>query len=477
MIQYRTFFNRSASIAFFSVAISLSTYASEPLAAQIAKIEPFDSLTAVLIQDISPSNRTNPPPILYQRNAHKRFLPASTMKLLTAVATSSYLGPKFTFKTRIYSDAPIVKGIIEGDLFIAFSGDPSFTKQDLFILLQKLKTQGLNKITGNLYLLGANEETLHAPGWAWEDLTMCYASPISQYAINQNCIKATLLPSPTTASSGLTFNENEPISITTAATFSPQNKDCELNLISLPNNQFHITGCFSNPKGVKLQIAVSDPLIYAKQTLKQLMSSLAIQLNGQLINKQQDMNKLSLLVTHQSKPLSQLLNTLLLKSDNFIADSLIKKMGQNTQGKNALKQGIVILREELNSLGIDLTHATIVDGSGLSRYNLLSASQLASILHLISTDSRFKYLLDSLPISGVKGTLSHRYGFDKKPIKQHVIAKTGTLKGVNNLAGFIKTDTGKLLLFVSLENGISEPLPSEKPIAFNLALATLLVKQ
>lgn len=477
MTPYHTFLKPLTSLILFNLAIAFPVSANEPLANQIEQIEPLDSLTAIVIEQINPVDRTHLSPILYQHNAHKRFLPASTMKLLTAVAATAHLGPEFTFKTHIYSDAPIINGTLKGDLYLEFSGDPSLRKQDLLILLQQLKDKGLNTISGNLYLIGMDEETMHAPGWAWEDLNMCYAAPISQYSINQNCIKATLSPSQTTASSELTFNTDEPVNITTSATFMPQNEDCELNLISLPNNAFHISGCFSNPRGIKLQIATSDPLTYAEQTLKQLMASLNIQLDGQFINKRQDITKLHLLLTHQSAPLSHLLNMMLLKSDNFIADSVVKKMGENTQGKNALKQGVLTLKAELNYLGVDLTHATIVDGSGLSRYNLLSASQLASVLRLISSDSRFKYLMDYLPVSGVKGTLEHRVGFDKKAIKGHVVAKTGTLKGVDNLAGFIKTKSGKRLLFVSLENGIADPLLEEKPVAFNVSLTKLLVNQ
>ncbi|WP_299005800.1 D-alanyl-D-alanine carboxypeptidase/D-alanyl-D-alanine-endopeptidase [uncultured Shewanella sp.] len=459
-----------------SVIFSLPCVADESLAEKIHSILPLGSQTALFIQDITNQDQTGYSPVLFEHNAQKHFLPASTMKLLTAVAATSSLREDFTFKTRIYSDAPIINGTLNGNLFITFDGDPSLTRQDLYTLLDSLKKRGLNTIKGHFYLQSKDEEKWRAPGWSWEDLSLCYAAPVSQFAIDQNCIKAQLLPSQTIASTQLHFERPSPVHIINSAIFSPDDT-CDLELVALPENQFHITGCFSQPSGIKLQIAVSNPQTYAQQTLKQIMTALGIQLTGQFIQQTQTTHNLHLLSTHSSKPLHQLIETMLVDSNNFIADSLVKKMGQKNNQQGSFKQGIAALKDELTFLGIDVTNTTITDGSGLSRYSLLTASQLASILKLIATDSRFKDLMQALPISGEKGTLKQRLGFHSTKLKGRIIAKTGTLQGVNNLAGFIKTQSGKTLLFVSLENGIIPSSQEDKPMPFNVTLSNLLVRQ
>ncbi|WP_298774203.1 D-alanyl-D-alanine carboxypeptidase/D-alanyl-D-alanine-endopeptidase [uncultured Shewanella sp.] len=464
-----------AKIILFSGMLTTQSMANEPLTEQINKTLPLSSQTALWIQDITPNSHTSK--VLIKKDPKKYFLPASTMKLLTAVAADSYLGTNFTFKTIIYSNAPIIQGTLNGDLFISFDGDPSLTHQDIYTLFKTIKKMGLTTITGDLYLLSKEDSHLRAPGWSWEDLSLCYAAPLSQFAIDQNCIKAKLSPSKDIAVAQLHLEQPVPVHITNNAIYAPNKEKCDLDLTSLPENQFHISGCFSKPNGINLQIAISDPTQYAEQTLAKVMSSLGIELKGQFVQKETNTQALQTLVIHSSQPLSQLIKTMLSESNNFIADSLVKKMGQRYNGKDLFEQGIKALKTELNFLGINLDKATIVDGSGLSRYNLLTASQLASVLQLIVDDNRFHYLMQALPISGEKGTLQHRLGFNSKALKGRVIAKTGTLKGVDNLAGFIKTHSGKLLLVISLENGIVSPLKGNKAIPFNAKLSELLINQ
>lgn len=133
------------------------------------------------------------------------------------------------------------------------------------------------------------------------------------------------------------------------------------------------------------------------------------------------------------------------------------------------------MRHILTELGIDLTNANIVDGSGLSRYNLLSAKQLADVLALIYQDARFHSLIDSLPEAGVSGTLQYRLGYTKPPLKHRVFAKTGSMQGVANLAGFMRLAQQRDILFVVLENGISPETKKQRKPAFSADFLTRLL--
>jgi D-alanyl-D-alanine carboxypeptidase/D-alanyl-D-alanine-endopeptidase (penicillin-binding protein 4) len=186
--------------------------------------------------------------------------------------------------------------------------------------------------------------------------------------------------------------------------------------------------------------------------------------------------KAKLIASHSSAPLPELLETMLLKSDNLIADSLFKQLGKSyfkTQG--SFTNGAAAMQRILTNLGIDLSNANIVDGSGLSRYNLLNAKQLAAVLALIHQDSRFSPLITSLPQAGISGTLRYRMGYNKPPLKQQIFAKTGSMQGVSNLAGFIRLPQHNDTLFVILENGMSPELKNQHKPSFNAEFLKQLI--
>ncbi|MGS0681647.1 D-alanyl-D-alanine carboxypeptidase/D-alanyl-D-alanine endopeptidase [Shewanella sp. 125m-7] len=472
------------SIRFFHTAVigtaltlctsSLSVFANDYLANIIKVIEPITSQTAIVVSPLSGSELT------YRKDADRLFVPASTMKLLTAVSASSALGKEFIFNTQIDSFVGINNNRIEGDVFLRFDGDPTLESSDLSMLFKQLKQQGLEHIDGNLYLVGDQTETLHAPGWVWDDLGICYAAPVSRYIINKNCINAKLSPSLADNKAKLTFSQFEPVSIASTAVFDKVGNQpfCELNLQRQQNNQFIISGCYQGQRPLKLAIAVSEPALYAQRTISNILNNAGISLKGNVLLTDKRPANTLLLAEHQSKPLSELIETMLLNSDNLIADSLLKRLGQYTYGvPGSFVNGSAAMKQVLSQQGINLSTANIVDGSGLSRYNLLSAAHLAQVLLLIKRDERLNYLIEQLPVAGMSGTLKYRSGYTQAPLKEHVLAKTGSMKGVVNLAGFIKQDGELKSVFVILENGQSPVVKENELSPFNVLLLQSLMQQ
>ncbi|MGL5358565.1 MAG: D-alanyl-D-alanine carboxypeptidase/D-alanyl-D-alanine endopeptidase, partial [Shewanella sp.] len=167
---------------------------------------------------------------------------------------------------------------------------------------------------------------------------------------------------------------------------------------------------------------------------------------------------------------------------NLIADSVFKQVGkhyyaaQGTVSHGSFTHGSAAMKRILTQLGIDLSSAQIVDGSGLSRYNLLSAKQIADVLRLIHRDPRFSGLIASLPQAGISGTLQYRRGYTTAPLKELIFAKTGSMQGVANLAGFIRLPEQPDIVFVVLENGISPERKKLRKPAFNADFLSELVK-
>ncbi|QYJ87834.1 D-alanyl-D-alanine carboxypeptidase/D-alanyl-D-alanine-endopeptidase [Shewanella mesophila] len=415
---------------------------------------------------------------VFRYNADILMVPASTQKLLTAVAATTQLSEQFTFDTSLHSSASIRHGKLQGDLYLRFSGDPTLTSDDLRQLFKQLNDLGLYEISGNLYLVGQANEQLKAPGVVWDDLGICYAAPVSRFVINKNCILGQLSPMLANNGAKLSFPRYLPVKITTTAYFDKNNQQafCELSLQRLPQNEFHIGGCFTGAHPVKLAIAITEPGLYAQQLVAQVIKSAKIRVKGKVKLTNAIDTKAKLIALHKSPSLASLIETMLLKSDNLIADQLFKAIGESVyEQPGTFANGAKAVSTVLTDAGVNLTHAQIVDGSGLSRYNLLSANQLLQVLQLIYRDPRFEHLIALLPVSGKSGTLRYKTAYNKAPLKDKVIAKTGSMQGVDNLAGFLSLDNELKIAFVVLENGQSPKTQQEQLAPFSaLFLQTLL---
>ncbi|GCF88880.1 D-alanyl-D-alanine carboxypeptidase/D-alanyl-D-alanine endopeptidase [Shewanella sp. M-Br] len=452
---------------------------SRPISAQttslsqaISKISPRHSQIALLAMDMSNNQ------VIYSQQAETLFIPASTQKLLTAVSAVAQLGPDFRYVTQLWTDAPIRKGHIAGSAYLRFSGDPTLTQADLKAIFANLVKQGINRIDGHLYLLGDKQEQMQAPGWVWDDLGICFAAPVSSYIINQNCVYGQFSPSSTSKPSQVSLRAGSyGVKISSDAVFDQKasREFCQLDMVRLGQNNYHLRGCYPGGEAIPLAIAVSDPFKFAQDNLTSLLKG-EMSLAGKVQLGISLPQKAKLIASHSSAPLPELLETMLLKSDNLIADSLFKQLGKSyfkTQG--SFTNGTAAMQRILTNLGIDLSNANIVDGSGLSRYNLLNAKQLAAVLALIHQDSRFSPLITSLPQAGISGTLRYRMGYNKPPLKQQIFAKTGSMQGVSNLAGFIRLPQHNDTLFVILENGMSPELKNQHKPSFNAEFLKQLI--
>jgi D-alanyl-D-alanine carboxypeptidase/D-alanyl-D-alanine-endopeptidase (penicillin-binding protein 4) len=438
---------------------------------------------------------------VYEHNIHALMQPASVMKLLTAVSAIAQLGPDYRFKTRFVSAQSIKPsssesisygerlkpGDFTGDIYLEMSGDPSLSSGELEALIDDLKSQGITQITGRVYLLTDTNEQIRAPGWVWDDLGICYAAPVSRFILDENCIKAKLTldkkasmvstATPVTTTTTIQINANAGINVTNSAVFMPTNaseqdkKFCHLALTRLGNNQYHLAGCYPSDNSLPLAIAIDNP----KDSLKLVLARLLKQAGIGLTNSIEDTFflpipsanlKVATLAEHYSAPLITLIDTMLKDSNNLIADSLFKATATDFYGKKSdFIRASQAQHQILTQLGLDISTANLVDGSGLSRYNLLSSSQLMALLQLITTDKQFAILQSALPQAGVSGTLAYKAGFSHPRLKSKVFAKTGTMLGVSNLAGMLTTRQEKAYLFVLTRNGISPHTHAEQDLS------------
>ena len=126
------------------------------------------------------------------------MIPASTQKVLTALAASLYLGKEWRFKTRLLAPTGALAqakqtGVLQGDLVLEFNGAPDLTRQALVNLLAYLKQQGVSQIQGDLLLdTGHYAGYDRGNGWSWNDLSICFTAPASAVIVDRNCVYAQL---------------------------------------------------------------------------------------------------------------------------------------------------------------------------------------------------------------------------------------------------------------------------------------------
>lgn len=395
--------------------------------------------------------------ILYKFHSNYLYAPASVQKLLTATAALKYLGPNFTYKTRLFVKGSQSNHVFRGDVLIKFSGDPELGLDDLQELIEVLKNQSITKIQGHVYIDASTYDNIYyPPGWLWDDLSYSYAAPLSAVIIDKNKFILRLTPSkilgrhPSLATdipdNIIKFRNHV---ITTAHI----NDNCPLTIYSDASNHFTLNGCLNKDWGRRRRnLAVRDPLPYAKALILQALEDDNIFYRGK-ITISHSTKQYNLLNEHKSAPLRKLLKDMLKKSDNLITDSLLKQIGHKYfQKPGSWRNGILALKKILSDTKIDFKKNLIDDGAGLSRYNLLTPNQLSQLLQYIYLHPSMRHILvEALPIGGIDGTLVERMFSEAKEKRIH--AKTGSMTGVTSLAGFIYSRHLGVLSFAIMING------------------------
>lgn len=441
-----------------------------------AKLAPYLPLLpkgtdiSILVQSVE----KNPTTIIAYQN-HQFMQPASVQKLITALTAQLFLGKDFRFITRMQTDGKIINRQLKGNLIIQMSGDPTFTRTQLDEMLTVLKLKGIDKINGNI-IIDTSIFKGHdkASGWSWNNLTASYNTAPSAIIIDQNYFYAGILPGKKVGDKATTsVSALYPIKLTSDVRTIAKNsqafedKYCELDIISLEKNHYHLTGCIKQNKDKSyFKFAVMDNLDYFSRILKSQLVTKKIQFTGKMIETKKPIQKnLVPLAINQSEPLSELLTIMLKKSNNLIADTIFRTIGAHYfkvpgTWKSASDATKAILLSKAN---IDLGNAVLNDGSGLSRLNLIDADKLMSVLQFIAANDETLHLIEKLPIAGVDGTLQYRKSFTSSDFKSTIYAKTGYLEGNYNLAGFIKLKENKYIAFVQFITGYSYIKDNNEP--------------
>lgn len=403
--------------------------------------------------------------LIYAKKPNQYFFPASTIKLLTSYAALNYLGSEYTYQTTLQFDPKKINsaGRLKGDMILAFNGDPSLTDEKLEQLLLSLKEHGVKQIQGKIYIEGQGYALPYAPpGATWD--VWSYYPPVSSIILNENTVSVKLQPSTQLYEPcGVNFVQPENYTLThqiTTVSEKEAEQSCSLDVTVDTNNAIHLSGCWPiNQPDTMMTISLASPEKMAEQKIKTLLKKHAIQYPNQAVYfthaDASSKAKLNTMASVSSLPLPSLIKTMLHDSNNLYADSLHKKLGQTYFDKGGYAQGVMAQQAILTKLAVPLERNQQFDGSGASRYNLLTPNQLVTLLTKVYQDKKnYPILLQALPVAGTSGTLKNRFQEKSTRICQNKIhAKTGSLRYISALAGYLSVSPEQQYAFALMIQG------------------------
>jgi D-alanyl-D-alanine carboxypeptidase/D-alanyl-D-alanine-endopeptidase (penicillin-binding protein 4) len=416
---------------------------------------------------------------LYAQNPRTFLMPASNMKVVTMAAAADRLGWDYTFQTRVVAIGTVGAGILRGDLVIVGSGDPSLGGRPtggpavVDSWADQILAAGITGVDGRI--IGDDnafdDEALGA-GWAWDYLSAGYAAPIGGLEFNENVVQVVLKPG-ATAGDPVTAEvrpDTSGLVVDVAARTGAKEAELDLNLSRLPGSRtLRVTGTIPIGRAdVTRTVSVDNPTMFMAGALRRALIAKGITVSGEAVDVDSlpavpDLSFAQTLVTYTSPTLAEIGKVLLKVSQNLYADTLLKRIGQPAPEATAApgapattSAGIKAVQEVLARWGISPDRYLQVDGSGLSRYNYLTADVLATVLTRVAADERLRAaFLDGLPVAGVDGTIASRMKNTKA--QGNARAKTGSISNARALSGFVTSADGEPLVFSMIVNNFNVP--------------------
>lgn len=330
---------------------------------------------AVIVVDINTDST------LLAHNIEGPLVPASVMKAITIASTISSTGIDYRYMTRIYMVGSLVGEELQGDLLIIGGGDPSLNARSgpqsgdiVDECVNALIRKGVKRITGDIKV----NQTIFpgpatVPSWAKEDL---------KYGYGAGCY-------------GLNFENNS-----------------------------YLKGSQS--------YSMSNPATTLSRRIKEACAERGVTFEA----KQNDAEgQRTLLLEHRSATIDEIMRHCMQVSDNLYAETLLRTLALSKGEEASTQNGIAIEKEMWRAHGLDFKGVTLIDGSGLSRSNRMTAKFLAGVLKHASDNADYASFF---PLAGQEGTLAKF--LKDTPLDSYIALKTGSMRGIQCYAGYMLDD-------------------------------------
>ncbi|CAN5671242.1 hypothetical protein BH23GEM5_BH23GEM5_04820 [soil metagenome] len=350
---------------------------------------------------------------LFALGADRPLAPASNMKLFTTAAALLLLGPEFRYSTYLLADGEVRDGVLEGDLILYGTGDPTLSGRLLpsaasafEAMADSLRAAGIREVRGSLVGDGSFfDAEWTGPEWTASHRAAAYGAPVGALAYAEN-----------------------------------------------------LAG--GRP--------VSDPLRYTVAAFRETLARRGIRVvGGTRTVTQPAVSRVGFagaqrnapprpLAVHLSPPLRDIIRVTNQVSHNGFAEALLKTVGRVASGTGSFAEGCRATRVVLaQTLGLDTARLGVTDGSGLSRSNRVTAGTTVQLLTAMARSNLAPVWEESLPVaSGGAGSLRNRMGGTSAA--GNLRAKTGTIRSVSSLSGYVRTADGERLAFSIVANDLPD---------------------
>jgi D-alanyl-D-alanine carboxypeptidase/D-alanyl-D-alanine-endopeptidase (penicillin-binding protein 4) len=310
---------------------------------------------------------------LFVHNAGASLAPASNEKLPITYAALSGLGSSFRIETQVLGEGQLVDGVWRGDVVLKGFGDPTLSSSDVRTLARGVRAAGVLRIAGAV----VGDET-------WFDARRTAPGWKSRYFINESPPLSALVVD--RARYGRTIS--------------------------------------------------TQPALAAASLFRDALRAAGIAVDGSVKLGVADASA-QLLGWVESAPVASIVRQMDLDSDNFTAEMLLKELAAEQTGLGTTAAGAALVTTLLGDAGVPLRGVRIVDGSGLSLYDRLTANAIVALLQTMWLDPTVRpYVVRALPVAGISGTLDDR--LRTGPARGAVFAKTGTTSRASALSGFVR---------------------------------------
>ena len=403
--------------------------------------------------------KANTDEVIVEHNAEAPRSPASTIKTLTTFIALDTLGPAFTWKTRAYATAPIVNGVLNGDLIIQGGGDPYMTSERWWNFAQSLRQIGLQKIRGDVVLdrsyfsasagdrAGFDRQPFRSYNVLPDALLVNFQTANFTLLAQAGRARPVVMVDPLPAnlivknevrvSSGRCSGANRSIDFVTPA--------------GTEANQLLISGVLAatcSSYGVSRAIMNAPEFAYG--TFRTNFASVGGELEGGLRMGSVSANA-RLLTTFSSLTMAEIVRLVNKFSNNVMARHLLLTLAAERKGTPAtMENGRAVVDEWLAAHRIDIPGFVLENGAGLSRTERITARGMGEMLDAAWHSPFMPEFAASLPLSATDGTLRNR--FNAAGMQGRLRLKTGRIDHVSGLAGFVNAASGETYVLVILVN-------------------------
>lgn len=428
-----------------ALTLGMNIAYSESLNKTISTLGINKSAISVSVKDIKTDDT------IFSLNDRTPRLPASTLKLLTTSAAVYTLGADYIYTTSLYKST-------NNDLYIKLSADPFLTSGDLDKMIDVAKTKDIAPKT--FYIDDSIFDSVEwGEGWQWDDELNPLMPKFSAYNINKNLVKIDISPISVNIPPSLAVKPFYPMTfvnqIKTEAKAQNSIKISRNN--SIAPNIYNIDGIVS--KRTSINVPVPNPKMNFILRLEDSIRSKKLDYYSKI--KTQILPKENIyLVEKVEHDITSMILAVLKNSNNMIAETLYKTAGAKwTNAQGSEENSLEMLNNYIENIGLNAEDIKVVDGSGVSKNNLMTAKFMTDFLCYKAKQEDFETFKNYLPEPG-EGTLKNRMLYFKTNLK----AKTGTLSDTSAIAGYITTKHGNTFAFDIMINDAKTTSSDKKNI-------------